>query len=219
MSIVSAAQAETILLEAWLAITTVPAGPELRSRSVHNCHFKGLSSLWLTDTLRVFVAKERLPGTGDVDDCRFLVHNHRYPLISVPVYGVQHNIIYKEHPGGVPYRKFRFHSGLFRDDRRPLLEPVGVTRLKAEPATVDQPWFMNTSDVHRVYWPDGVIALLKEHRQPDEINTATTDAYLVHDAYGMPCEEGLYASMGAEDYDRLVDHVRPHVLHALQRLL
>ena len=198
------AQEAAIRAEALSALTEA-IDESLFALSFNNCHFKGITSLWLTPTLRAFIAYDRIDGVCDESDTGFLVHNHRYPITSVPVLGDQVNVLYTlasaDDDAGADYTHFKFESGLFRPDRTPQVSAVGTVRLIKRIAHTNVAWRMETNEIHRVVWPSAVtIALIKEHRSLNEINTRATDAYLVTSATCMPCEDGLYTPLKAEEH-------------------
>jgi hypothetical protein len=211
----------TALQEALEALTDPSTFEEQHKRSLQNCHFSGTFSLWVTPTLRSFMTEGDSPATAEFDnDCPhqhnalFLIHNHRYKLLSVPLEGTQANVLYEERPigedaslreGEMYYQKYKYFSAILSPDGEARHEPLGRTRLKRIGYAVNHPWTMETEEIHRVVWNGGggITALLRECRDPNSINTEPTDAYLVSTASEWPCPENLYLPISLEDFERL----------------
>jgi len=199
---------------------------EQLTKSLINCHFVGVHSIWITPTIRCFITENDVDDVNVFDNAaphsnneRFLIHNHRYGLTSIPLEGHQENILFEEVPTitneikndtniGL-YRKFKFYSAILNPDKEIKYEDQGKIWLKRISYTVNKSWFMNKEDIHRICWKGPIIALLIEHRDPSYINYDSTDAYLVDSAARLPCDEDkLYKPMDSQTFNRLTTRIR-----------
>ncbi|CEO95910.1 hypothetical protein PBRA_004600 [Plasmodiophora brassicae] len=125
----------------------------------------------VTPLLRAFILEENQDDVGLYDNSRphdhndrFVMHNHRHDLISLPLSGHQENIKYDEtddHDDDLyvgTYLKAKFYSALFQEDRKAKQVEVGPVKLKRTSYTVNQPWHMDAREIHRITWQvvDGV---------------------------------------------------------------
>lgn len=191
------------------------------AKSISNCHFVGVYSIWITETIRCFMTLD------DVDDLcvfdnskphqnneRFLLHNHRYDISSVPIFGHQENIIYEEVEGEVNdktdaedihlYKKYKFYSAILNNGNQVGHKFIGTVLLKKTKYSMNEPWFMYKNEIHRICWKGRIMALIIEHRNPSHINKEATDAYLVADQETIPCDEhNLYQPIRKEVFMQL----------------
>lgn len=199
------------------------------SNSISDCHNYGVFSIWITDTIRSFVTEESIKSWEVFDNNHphknneyFLIHDHRYDLTSIPLFGEQDNIIYKkveytkEENG---YEHYLFHSALFEEDKKPKIvfqKKVGLERISF---TKNEPWFLEKDQIHRAVWKGPIVALIKEHRDPKSINKQSTNGFLTLSAKGIfPPTEGLYKPMKKEKCIQLRDKVYKLVLNRLKYL-
>lgn len=216
------AQQLRILQEAYTALNNHNMVEFQLEQSVQNCHWMGVYSIRVTPLLRAFIPEENQDDVGLYDNSRphdhndrFVMHNHRHDLISLPLSGHQENIKYDEtddHDDDLyvgTYLKAKFYSALFQEDRKAKQVEVGSVKLKRTSYTVNQPWHMDAREIHRIMWQvvDGVpvIALLKEVRDPDAINKQPADWNLPLKASEFPCASHLelYQKLGRDDCIRL----------------
>lgn len=188
------------------------------SNSLTNCHKDGLYSIWLAPTIRCFLTEGNLENWTDFDMQKphinnkdFLLHDHRYDLTSIPLFGKQDNILYKETDKITPeneYDHYLFYSAFFQEDKIPKVEfkkKVGLKMIKYEE---DETWFLQKEEIHRVIWKGPIVALLKEHRDPKFINMNPTNGYLVNHAKGkLPCEKGLYQPLNKEKCQNMIEKI------------
>lgn len=206
--------------------------------SLSNCHTLGVYSIWISDTLRSFVVLEK---EGPVQwrtfdnlyphkhNDNFLLHNHRYPLTSIPLSDKtkteQYNVLYKPvkeiNENTETYKKYSFYSSFFEEDRKAKYVFNENVLLERVSCTVNQPWFMETDEIHRVVWKGPIIALLKEHREPNFINKSSTDAYLVNFADDIPCsmhEGKLYQQISENEFTNITKILKQAILGKLDSL-
>lgn len=165
------AQQLRILQEAYAALNDDNMVEFQLKQSVQNCHWMGVYSIRVTPLLRAFILEENQDDVGLYDNSRphdhndrFVMHNHRHDLISLPLSGHQENIKYDEtddHDDDLyvgTYLKAKFYSALFQEDRKAKQVEVGPVKLKRTSYTVNQPWHMDAREIHRITWQvvDGV---------------------------------------------------------------
>ena len=208
---------------------------EQKERSLCNCHTEGVFSIWLADNLRVFMVldEEGIPLWSKFDtelphnnNESFLLHNHRYPLTSIPLSDPsttqQLNVLYEEvadtQTFTETYKKYRYYSALFEEDKKAKYVTEGKVLLKRTSYSLNEPWFMEENDIHRIVWKGPIIALLQEHKEVGFVNKNPTEAFLVDSAERIPCEQfehSLYQPITAQDFELCVSKLQ----NALQRSL
>eukprot|EP01080_Neovahlkampfia_damariscottae_P008415 gene8415-240_t len=187
------------------------------STSFSHCHFKNVYSVWLTDTIRCFFTEEDIEGVSQFDikkphehNDKFLIHDHRHDLTSIPLSGQQINIKYstvnKMEEQCEVYKAYKFYSGILNEDLKPKYEYIQDVILKATEIS-RKSWYMKKEEIHRVFWKGPVIALLKEHRDDNQISKDATNGYLISSADKFPCKEGLYQPISVEKYTEIVKNV------------
>jgi hypothetical protein len=184
------------------------------SSSLTHCHFKNVYSVWLTDTIRVFYTEGDIDGVSSFDsetphknNEKFLIHDHRHPLTSVPLFGIQENIKYKivemMEEECDKYKEYLFYSAILSGESKARHEFVQEVVLKKVESSLNVPWFMEKQEIHRVYWKGSMMALLKEHREVDEVSKTPTRGYLVSHEKNFPCGEGLYQPISEEKFEEI----------------
>lgn len=203
----------------------------LCKKSLQKCHHRQVSSLMLSKDGRVrcFLTYDSPEGWCSFDpsnphahNSEFTLHNHRYPLTSIPLEGHQENIIYEEVDNETTdeniavYKKYKFHSKILNPNVTNMYEYVADVKLSMTKYEVNQPWSMAAPEIHRIVWKGAIIAVLFEHREPSQINCDATDAYLSQTSESVQCmNDGLYQPLEQKEFDEAA----PRVLKAIERYL
>src|SRR5581483_6986437 len=205
--------------------------------SLSNCHFVGVYSIWINDTMRCFITEKDINDLSIFDNNkphlnneRFLIHNHRYDITSIPIEGYQENVLFEEMLPDFNmqesnddtieiYKKYKFYSAILSSNKEIGYKYQGDVLLKRIKYEINKPWLMKTHEIHRICWKGPIIALIIEHRNPTYINSDPTDAYLINTATDLPCDETqLYKPINITDFNRLLHRLNLQLTNYLLKL-